>query len=189
MDGWNTNFPLGWPIFRGELLVSGRVPPFLDSIQPFVSFSGDVSRLWKYPRQAMKRWISRGPASCNRCLAEEFPTQNEGRYLKKKEKQKWYQNISPKNQHGHQKWLMDDSSYVWENFNGLELVHWFFYLPPRKEKSQLIRRFLLCVEPALQGTLQGATKIHSAKKYQKTNPTSKQKRTTCTKNKMALQLL
>ena len=168
MDGWNTNFPLGWPIFRGELLVSGRVPPFLDSIQPFVSFSGDVSRLWKYPRQAMKRWISRGPASCNRCLAEEFPTQNEGRYLKK-----WYP--------GHQKWLMDDSSYVWENFNSI--------CPHGRKNPQLIRRFLLCVEPALQGTLQGATKIHSAKKYQKINPTSKQKRTTCTKNKMALQLL
>ena len=28
---------------RGELLVSGRVPPFSGSIQPFVSFSGDVS--------------------------------------------------------------------------------------------------------------------------------------------------
>ena len=26
MDGWNTCFLLGWPIFRGELLVSGRVP-------------------------------------------------------------------------------------------------------------------------------------------------------------------
>ena len=25
MDGWNTSFFLGWPIFRGELLVSGRV--------------------------------------------------------------------------------------------------------------------------------------------------------------------
>ena len=25
MDGWNTTFLLGWPIFRGELLVSGRV--------------------------------------------------------------------------------------------------------------------------------------------------------------------
>ena len=25
MDGWNTNFLLGWPIFRGELLVSGSV--------------------------------------------------------------------------------------------------------------------------------------------------------------------
>ena len=25
MDGWNTSFLLGWPIFRGELLVSGRV--------------------------------------------------------------------------------------------------------------------------------------------------------------------
>ena len=23
MDGWNTSFLLGWPIFRGELLVSG----------------------------------------------------------------------------------------------------------------------------------------------------------------------
>ena len=27
MDGWNTSFHLGWPIFRGELLVSGRVQP------------------------------------------------------------------------------------------------------------------------------------------------------------------
>ena len=26
MDGWNTSFLLGWPIFRGELLVSGSVP-------------------------------------------------------------------------------------------------------------------------------------------------------------------
>ena len=25
MDGWNTSFLLGWPIFRGEMLVSGRV--------------------------------------------------------------------------------------------------------------------------------------------------------------------
>ena len=25
MDGWNTTFLLGWPIFRCELLVSGRV--------------------------------------------------------------------------------------------------------------------------------------------------------------------
>ena len=24
-DGWSTTFLLGWPIFRGELLVSGRV--------------------------------------------------------------------------------------------------------------------------------------------------------------------
>ena len=27
MDGWNTTFLLGWPIFRCELLVSGRVNP------------------------------------------------------------------------------------------------------------------------------------------------------------------
>ena len=26
MDGWNTGFLLGWPIFRGELLVSGSLP-------------------------------------------------------------------------------------------------------------------------------------------------------------------
>ena len=25
MDGWNTNFLVGWPIFRGELLVLGSV--------------------------------------------------------------------------------------------------------------------------------------------------------------------
>ena len=25
MDGWNTSFVLGWPIFRGELLVLGSV--------------------------------------------------------------------------------------------------------------------------------------------------------------------
>ena len=25
MDGWNTTFILGWPIFRGKPLVSGRV--------------------------------------------------------------------------------------------------------------------------------------------------------------------
>ncbi len=25
MDGWNTSFLLGWPIFRGELLISGSV--------------------------------------------------------------------------------------------------------------------------------------------------------------------
>ena len=25
MDGWNTTFILGWPVFRGELLVPGRV--------------------------------------------------------------------------------------------------------------------------------------------------------------------
>ena len=25
MDAWNTSFLLGWPIFRGELLVSGGV--------------------------------------------------------------------------------------------------------------------------------------------------------------------
>ena len=31
MDGWswNTTFLLGYPIFRGELLVSGRVPSFI----------------------------------------------------------------------------------------------------------------------------------------------------------------
>ncbi len=28
MDGWNTNFLLGRPIFRGEPLVSGSVTPF-----------------------------------------------------------------------------------------------------------------------------------------------------------------
>ena len=28
MDGWKMNFLLGWPIFRGELLVSGRVVVF-----------------------------------------------------------------------------------------------------------------------------------------------------------------
>ena len=28
MDGWNTTFLLGRPIFRGELLVSGRVRPY-----------------------------------------------------------------------------------------------------------------------------------------------------------------
>ena len=27
MDGWNTSFLLGWPLFRGELLVSGSVYP------------------------------------------------------------------------------------------------------------------------------------------------------------------
>ncbi len=25
MDGWNASFQLGWPIFRGELLVLGSV--------------------------------------------------------------------------------------------------------------------------------------------------------------------
>ena len=25
MDGWNTSFLLGWPIFRGKLIVSGSV--------------------------------------------------------------------------------------------------------------------------------------------------------------------
>ena len=28
MDGWNTSFLLGWPIFRGKLLVLGRVYSF-----------------------------------------------------------------------------------------------------------------------------------------------------------------
>ena len=29
MDGWNTSFLLGWPIFWCELLVSGRVSPMV----------------------------------------------------------------------------------------------------------------------------------------------------------------
>ena len=36
MDGWNTTFPLGRPIFRGEPLVSGRVSVF-DLIPPKMS--------------------------------------------------------------------------------------------------------------------------------------------------------
>ena len=34
MDGWNTRFLLGWPIFRCELLVSGRVTPISSAISP-----------------------------------------------------------------------------------------------------------------------------------------------------------
>ena len=57
MDGWKINFPLGWPIFRGELLVSGRV------VQPRCQ-AGDDSKLsthgtgvppnrgsWDFPQQ------------------------------------------------------------------------------------------------------------------------------------------
>ena len=32
MDGWNTSFLLGWPMFRGEVLVLGSVPPSLTTI-------------------------------------------------------------------------------------------------------------------------------------------------------------
>ena len=32
MDGWNTRFLLGWPIFRA-MLVSGRLPFFFYSFQ------------------------------------------------------------------------------------------------------------------------------------------------------------
>ena len=31
-DGWNTSFLLGWLVFRGELLVSGRVARFFKGI-------------------------------------------------------------------------------------------------------------------------------------------------------------
>ena len=45
MDGWKINFLLGWPNFRGELLVSGR-----------------VSRCWSSPNNILNesRWIT-GP--------------------------------------------------------------------------------------------------------------------------------
>ena len=33
MDGWNTSFLLGTPIFRGELLVSGRVNIGLETFE------------------------------------------------------------------------------------------------------------------------------------------------------------
>ncbi len=32
MDGWNTTFLLGYPIFRGELLVLGSVLPEMDHL-------------------------------------------------------------------------------------------------------------------------------------------------------------
>ena len=36
MDGWNNSFLLGWPIFAGELLVSGDVFFFLGGKADFV---------------------------------------------------------------------------------------------------------------------------------------------------------
>ena len=49
MDGWNTSFLLGWPIFRCELLVSGRVLPLnsdkvLDP-EVFIWLLGKISRM------------------------------------------------------------------------------------------------------------------------------------------------
>ena len=35
MDGWNTSFPLGWPTFRCELLVSGSVFVFLYFVKSY----------------------------------------------------------------------------------------------------------------------------------------------------------
>jgi len=34
MDSWNTNVLLEWPVFRGELLVSGRVSHFPGGSKP-----------------------------------------------------------------------------------------------------------------------------------------------------------
>ena len=42
MDGWNTSFLLGWPIFRGELLVSGSVQSFADQIRILGDFHHQV---------------------------------------------------------------------------------------------------------------------------------------------------
>ena len=50
MDGWNTNFLLGWPIFRGELLVSGRVPILLGGIKLDAS-------LWSFLRDFPRKRV------------------------------------------------------------------------------------------------------------------------------------
>ena len=42
MDGWNTTFLLGWPIFRGELLVSGSVS--MQKLETGTSYH--VSKKW-----------------------------------------------------------------------------------------------------------------------------------------------
>ena len=39
IDGWKMSFLLGWPVFRGELLVLGSVPPDLFMILIFTRFS------------------------------------------------------------------------------------------------------------------------------------------------------
>ena len=48
MDGWNTTFLLGRPIFRGELLVSGRISQVeLDLIHP--KFITIAVKNWEKP--------------------------------------------------------------------------------------------------------------------------------------------
>ena len=52
MDGWNNNFLLGQPIFRGELLVLGSVTDGIDALDAFLLgsfealFLADVWSLW-----------------------------------------------------------------------------------------------------------------------------------------------
>ena len=43
VDGWNTSFLLGWPIFRGELLVSGSVTIFFTDFEEPIGQFGEFS--------------------------------------------------------------------------------------------------------------------------------------------------
>ena len=61
MDGWKTTFLLEWPIFRGELLVSGRV---------LTMYHGNLSNLqslnfgsWSPPNPSNKPFFLLGPLS------------------------------------------------------------------------------------------------------------------------------
>ena len=40
MDGWNTSFLLGWPIFRGDMLVSGKGKYTIPQMDPGCHLQG-----------------------------------------------------------------------------------------------------------------------------------------------------
>ena len=49
MDGWNTTFLLGWPIFRCKLLVSGRVPLYSHLSRVFFCFAFSTEKFHPTP--------------------------------------------------------------------------------------------------------------------------------------------
>ena len=79
MDGWNTTFLLGRPIFRGELLVSGRVDSFKTCFNKRISGFQASPSLAEVPDL---RWRSgpllgngMGPrwrAKCGRCFGHGY---------------------------------------------------------------------------------------------------------------------
>ena len=65
MDGWNTSFPLGWSIFRGELLASGRVIIWLlMGLGCTLSFCSHPTHTTLSHGSSLKE----GGVSCWRCL-------------------------------------------------------------------------------------------------------------------------